>query len=87
MASDDCYGDYLSLDSRDILLWWICSTVREADILSELIDVSERLAQIIQSISLTLFLCRFLSDVCYEDYMTVDEDYYGRYSFRTHRCE
>jgi hypothetical protein len=51
MASDDCYGDYLSPDSRDILLWWICSTVREADILSELTDVSERLAQIIQSIS------------------------------------
>jgi hypothetical protein len=51
MASDDCYGDYLSPDSRDILLWWICSTIREADILSELTDVSERLAQIIQSIS------------------------------------
>jgi hypothetical protein len=51
MASDDCYGDYLSPDNRDILLWWICSTVREADILSELTDVSERLAQIIQSIS------------------------------------
>jgi hypothetical protein len=45
MASDDCYGDYLSPDSRDILLWWICSTVREADILSELTAVSERLAQ------------------------------------------
>ena len=27
LASDDCYGDYLSPDSRDILLWWICSTV------------------------------------------------------------
>jgi hypothetical protein len=39
------------MDSRDILLWWICSTVREADILSELTDVSERVAQIIQSIS------------------------------------
>jgi hypothetical protein len=26
LASDDCYGDYLSLDRRDILLWWICST-------------------------------------------------------------
>jgi hypothetical protein len=51
MASDDCYGDYLSPDSRDILLWWICSIVREADILSKLTDVSERLAQIIQSIS------------------------------------
>jgi hypothetical protein len=51
MASDDCYGDYLSLDSRDIPLWCICSTVREADILSELTYVSEILAQIIQSIS------------------------------------
>jgi hypothetical protein len=51
MASDDCYGDYLCLDSRDILLWWICSNVREANILSELTDVSERLAKIIQSIS------------------------------------
>jgi hypothetical protein len=51
MASDDCYGDYLSLDSRDILLWWICSTIREVDILSELIDVSERLAQMIQFLS------------------------------------
>ena len=29
------------------LLWWICSTTREADILSELTDVSERLAQMI----------------------------------------
>jgi hypothetical protein len=37
------------IDSRDILLWWTCST--EADILSELTDVSERLAQINQSIS------------------------------------
>jgi hypothetical protein len=27
MASDDCYGDCLSLDSRDILLWWICFIV------------------------------------------------------------
>jgi hypothetical protein len=26
-------------------MWWICSTVPEADILSELTDVSERLAQ------------------------------------------
>ena len=51
MALDDCYGDYLSPDSRDILLWWICSTVREVDILSELIDVSERLAQTNQFIS------------------------------------
>ena len=47
MASDDCYGDYLSLDSRDILLWWICSTIREADILSKLTDVSEILAKMI----------------------------------------
>jgi hypothetical protein len=51
MASNDFYGDYLSPDSRDILLWWICSTVRDADILSELTNVSERLNQIIQSIS------------------------------------
>ena len=51
MASDDCYGDYLSPDNRDILLWWICSIVHEADIVSELTDVSERLAQIIQFIS------------------------------------
>jgi hypothetical protein len=51
MASNDCYGDYLSLDSRYILLWWICSTVREADILSKLTDVSERLAQTNQFIS------------------------------------
>jgi hypothetical protein len=51
MASNDCYGDYLSPDSRDILLWCICSTVHEVDILSELTDVSGRLAQIIQSIS------------------------------------
>jgi hypothetical protein len=51
MALDDCYGDYLSPDSGNILLWWICSIVLEADILSELTDVSERLAQIIQSIS------------------------------------
>jgi hypothetical protein len=55
MASNDCYGDYLSPDSRDILLWWICSTVREDDILLELTDVSERLAQIIQSISYHCF--------------------------------
>jgi hypothetical protein len=33
------------------ILWWICSTIREADILSELTDVSERLAQIIHYIS------------------------------------
>jgi hypothetical protein len=51
MASDDCYGDYLSPNSRDILLWWICSTVREAYIPSELIDVSEGLAQTNQFIS------------------------------------
>jgi hypothetical protein len=51
IASDDCYGDYLSPDSRDILLWWICSIVREVDILSDLTDVSERLAQMIQFLS------------------------------------
>jgi hypothetical protein len=45
MASNDCYGDYLSPDSRDILLWWICSTIHEANILSELTYVSEILAQ------------------------------------------
>ena len=39
MASDVRYED-----SRYKLLWWMCSTVREADILSELTDVSERLA-------------------------------------------
>jgi hypothetical protein len=83
MESDDCYGDYLSLDSRDILLWWICSTVREANILSEWKIGPDNSVYII-----TLFLCRLLSDVCYEDHMTVDEDYCGgRYSFRTHRCE
>ena len=38
-------------DSRCRLLWWICSTVCEADILSDLTDVSERLAQINQYIS------------------------------------
>jgi hypothetical protein len=27
LISDDCYEDYMSLDSRCILLWWICSTV------------------------------------------------------------
>jgi hypothetical protein len=88
MASDDCYGDYLSPDSRDILLWWICSTVREADILSELTDVSERLAQTNSVYIITLFLCRMLSDVCYEDCMTVDEDYCGEYVslFATIRC-
>ena len=51
IASDDCYGDYLSPDSRDILLWWICSTIREVDILSDLTDVSERLDQMIQFLS------------------------------------
>jgi hypothetical protein len=51
MASNDFYGDYLSPDSRDILLLWICSTICKANILSKLTDVSERLAQIIQSIS------------------------------------
>jgi hypothetical protein len=39
------------IDSRDILLWWICSIVHEAYILLELTDVSERLAEIIQFIS------------------------------------
>jgi hypothetical protein len=39
------------MDSKNILLWWICSTVREANILSKLTDVSERVVQIIQSIS------------------------------------
>jgi hypothetical protein len=48
-----------------------------ADILSDLTDVSERLAQIDTIFIITLFLCRMLSDVCYEDYMTVDEDYCG----------
>jgi hypothetical protein len=88
MASDDCYGDYLSPDSRDILLWWICSTIREADILSELTDVSERLAQNKSVYIITLFLCRLLSNVCYEDCMTVDEDYCGGYVplFATIRC-
>jgi hypothetical protein len=51
MASNDCYGDYLSLDSRDILMWWICSTVHETNILSELTNVSEILAQTNQFIS------------------------------------
>jgi hypothetical protein len=59
MASDDCYGDYLSPDSRDILLWWICSTIREENILLELIDVSEILAQIIQYISYHCFYAGF----------------------------
>jgi hypothetical protein len=76
------------MDSRDILLWWICSTVREADILSDLIDVSERLAQTNHLFIITLFLCRLLSDVCYEDCMTVNEDYCGGYVslFATIRC-
>jgi hypothetical protein len=51
MASDDCYRDYLSPNNRDILLWWICSTLHEADILSKLTEVSERLAQTNQFIS------------------------------------
>jgi hypothetical protein len=38
-------------DSRCELLWWMCSTIHEADTLSELTDVSERLTQIIQHIS------------------------------------
>ena len=28
---------------------------------------------------ITLFLCRLLSDVCYEEYMTVDVNYCGGY--------
>ena len=28
---------------------------------------------------ITLFLCRLLSDVCYEEYMIVDVNYYGGY--------
>ena len=43
---DVCYED-----NRYRLVWWICSTVLEADILLEITDVSERLAQMIQSIS------------------------------------
>ena len=76
------------MDNRDILLWWICSIVREADILSDLTDVSERLAQTNQLFIITLFLCRLLLDVCYEDYMIVDEDYCGEYVslFATIRC-
>jgi hypothetical protein len=60
----------------------------EADILSELTDVSERLAQTNSVYIITLFLCRLLSDVCYEDCMTVDEDYCGGYVplFATIRC-
>ena len=50
-----------------------------ADILSDLTDMSERLAQRIQFFIITLFLCRMLSDVCYEDCMTVDEEYCGEY--------
>jgi hypothetical protein len=88
MASDDCYGNDLSPDSRDILLWWICSIVREADILSELTDVSENIGPDNSIYIITLFLCRLLSDVCYEDCMTVDEDYCGGYVplFVTIRC-
>jgi hypothetical protein len=76
------------MDNRDILLWWICSTVREIDILSDLTNVSERLAQTNQPFIITLFPCRLLSDVCYEDCMTVDEDYCGEYVslFATIRC-
>ena len=50
-----------------------------AYILSDLIGMSERLAQMIPFFIITLFLCRMLSDVCYEDYMTVDENYCGEY--------
>jgi hypothetical protein len=76
------------MDSRDILLWWICSTIHEANILSDLTDVSERLARTNQLFIITLFLCRLLSDVCYEDCMTIDEDYCGEYVslFATIRC-
>jgi hypothetical protein len=51
MESDDCYGDYLYPKSRDIPLWWICSTIHEADILLDLTDVRERLDQMIQFLS------------------------------------
>ena len=27
LISDDCYGDCMSPDSRDMQLWWTCSTV------------------------------------------------------------
>jgi hypothetical protein len=27
LISDDCYEDYMSLDNRCILLWWMCSTI------------------------------------------------------------
>jgi hypothetical protein len=27
LISDDCYEDRMFLDSRCILLWWMCSTV------------------------------------------------------------
>jgi hypothetical protein len=59
-----------------------------ADFLLDLTDVSERLAQDDTVFIITLFLCRMLSDVCYEDYMTVDEDYCGEYvsPFATIRC-
>ena len=74
MASDDCYGDYLSPDNRWRLLWWICSTIlRQIFFQSSQMWVKD--------------WPKFLLDVCYEYYMTVDEDYCGRYSFRDHRCE
>jgi hypothetical protein len=38
-----------------------------ADILLDLTNVSERLAQMIQFIFNNISLCRLLSDVCYED--------------------
>jgi hypothetical protein len=45
LLSDVCYEDYMTVDVK--LLWWICSTIREVDILSKLTDMSERLAQMI----------------------------------------
>ena len=63
-------------------------TTMVADILSDLTDMSERLAQMIHFFIITLFLCRMLSYVCYEDYMIVDQDYCGEYvsPFETIRC-
>jgi hypothetical protein len=49
------------------------------DILSDLTDVSEKIGPDDTVFIITLFLCRMLSDVCYEDYMTVDENYCGEY--------
>jgi hypothetical protein len=53
-----------------------CSTLRE-DILSDLTDVSEILAQDDSVYIITLFLCRLISDDCYEDCMIVDVYYCG----------